>query len=318
MSSILGGIVVLVLVIMFFIMVSLFPFATYIKCLSAGVPATPIALIAMRLRTVPADLIVDTYIKGNKAGLDILLNDLEAHYLSGGDITRVIDAIISAERAKLNLSFKRAAAIDLAGRDVLEAVRMSVDPKVISTGKVSGVAKNGIEIIANIKVTVRANLETMVGGAGQETIIARVAQGAVSAIGSADTHTMILKQPDLITQKIMSMGLDSNTAFRILSIDIADVDVARNIGAILQNAQAEADKKVAKAKAEGRRAIAVAQFQENRAMEQEMRAGVVKSEIMIPISLAESYKAGKIFALRKKNDKAKSTFKGFGIASDNG
>ncbi|MBF0544880.1 MAG: flotillin-like protein FloA [Candidatus Riflebacteria bacterium] len=315
MSGIIGGIVVFFVVILFFMLVSLFPFSTYIRCLSAGVPAKPIDLIAMRLRKVPADMIVDAYIRGSKGGLPLLLNDLEAHYLSGGNVSRVVDALISAERARLNLTFRRCAAIDLAGRDVYDAVRMRVDPRVLSTGEVSGIAKNGIELTANVKVTVRANLETMVGGAGEETVLARVAQGIVSSIGSAETHLDILTKPDVITEKIMSQGLDSNTAFEILSIDIADINVARNIGALLQNAQAEADKKVAKAKAEGRRAIALAQFQENRAMEQEMKAKLVQSEIQVPLSLAESFKKGKILTVRKKSGK---NFKGFGLSSDNG
>jgi len=284
---------------------SMFPVSTWIRCMSAGVPAGPIVLIAMKLRNVPADLIVDAYIKGSKGGLEIHLDRIEAHYLSGGDIMKVIDAMISAARAHLDLTFEKAAAIDLAGRDVLEAVRMRIEPRVISTGDVAGMAQNGFEVIAKAKITVRANLATIVGGAGEETILARVGEGIVSAIGSAPTHTEILTCPELITKKIMSSGLDANTAYEIISVDIFDVDVARNIGAILQKDQAEADKKVAQAKAEGRRALAVAQLQENKAMEQEMKARLIESEAKIPQALAKCFKEGKLLPPRKVRGKMK-------------
>jgi uncharacterized protein YqfA (UPF0365 family) len=267
--------------------------------MSAGVPAGPLDLIAMKLRNVPADMIVDAFIKGNKAGLDVYLDRIEAHYLSGGDILKVIDALISAARAQLDLTFEKATAIDLAGRDVLEAVRMRIEPKVISTGEVSGMAQNGFEVIAKAKITVRANLATIVGGAGEETILARVGEGIVSSIGAAKTHTDILTCPELITKKIMASGLDASTAYEILSVDIFDVDVARNIGAILQKDQAEADKKVAQAKAEGRRALAVAQLQENKAMEQEMKALLVESEIMVPQAVAACFAKGQLLPPRK-------------------
>ncbi|HOY67907.1 MAG TPA: flotillin-like protein FloA [Candidatus Ozemobacteraceae bacterium] len=286
-------------ILVFFVVLSFFPFGTWIRCLSAGVPASPVSLIAMGLRKVPSDMIVDTYIRGSKAGLSVYLDRLEAHFLSGGDINSVINALIAAGRAHLNLSFERAAAIDLAGRDVLDAVRMSVEPRVISTGDVSGMAKNGIEVIARTKITVRANLETMVGGAGEETVLARVAEGIVSAIGSVDTHTDVLKRPEIITQRIMDAGLDAGTAFSIVSFDIADIDVGRNIGAMLQTDQAEADKKVAQAKAEGRRALAVAQLQENKAIEQEMKARLVEAEMRVPKALAASYRDGKLLVARK-------------------
>jgi len=300
-------------IIFFLFLLSMFPISIWIRCLSAGVPASPITLIAMNIRNVPSDLIVDTFIKGNKAGLDLYLDRLEAHYLSGGDVAKVIDALISAARADLDLTFARAAAIDLAGRDVLEAVRMRVEPRVISTGEVSGMAKNGIEVIAKAKITLRANLATMVGGAGEETILARVGEGIVSSIGAAETHSEILTCPAKITQKIMASGLDANTAFEILSIDIADVDADRNIGAILQNQQAEADKKVAQAKAEGRRALAMAQMQENKAMEQEMKAKLVESEMSVPKALAKCFLEGKLIPPRKKFvKKVKTPEIGFG------
>lgn len=306
---------VILAVLVFFVVLSFFPFATWIRCLSAGVPASPIALIAMGLRKVPSDMIVDTFIKGSKAGLTLYLDRIEAHYLSGGDIGSVVNALIAAGRANLNLSFERAAAIDLAGRDVLDAVRMSVEPRVISTGDISGMAKNGIEIIARTKITVRANLETMVGGAGEETVLARVAEGIVSAIGSAATHTDILKKPEIITQRIMNAGLDAGTAFSIVSFDIADLDVGRNIGAMLQNDQADADKKVAQAKAEGRRALAFAQLQENRATEQEMKAKVVEAEMRIPNALAGSFRSGKLLVPRKPRKNATPRL---GLGADHG
>lgn len=302
-------------VLVFFVVLSFFPFGTWIRCLSAGVPANPISLIAMGLRKVPSDMIVDTYIKGTKAGLTLYLDRIEAHYLSGGDISNVINALIAAGRAQLNLSFERAAAIDLAGRDVLDAVRMSVEPRVISTGDISGMAKNGIEVIARAKITVRASLETMVGGAGEETVLARVAEGIVSAIGSVDTHTDVLKKPEIITQRIMSAGLDAGTAFSIVSFDIADIDVGRNIGAMLQNDQAEADKKVAQAKAEGRRALAFAQLQENKAIEQEMKAKLVESEMRVPKALASSYMSGKLLVQRKPRKNAAPRL---GLGADHG
>ncbi len=309
-----AGLLILAILV-FFVVLSFFPFGTWMRCLSAGVPASPIGLIAMGLRKVPSDMIVDTYIKGTKAGLTVYLDRIEAHYLSGGDIVNVMNALIAAGRAHLNLSFERAAAIDLAGRDVLDAVRMSVEPRVISTGKISGMARNGIEVIVKTKITVRANLETMVGGAGEETVLARVAEGIVSAIGSVETHTDVLKKPEIITQRIMNAGLDAGTAFIIVSFDIADIDVGRNIGAMLQNDQAEADKKVAQAKAESRRALALAQLKENKAMEQEMKARLVEAEMRVPKALAASYRAGKLLVPRKPRKHAPSPL---GIGADHG
>ena len=294
------GLAVVLAILVFFVVVSLMPFGTYIKCLSADVPANPFDLIAMSIRKVPADLIIDAYLKGTKGGLELKLDKVEAHYLAGGDINRVVDALISAGRAQIGLTFERAAAIDLAGRDVLDAVRMRVEPRVISTNKVSGIAKNGIEVLAKAKITVRANLETMVGGAGEETILARVAEGIISAIGSAESHQVILTRPELLTRSIMNSGLDSRSAFEILSVDIADIDTGRNIGAILQTDQAEADKAVSQAKAEGRRALAVSQLQENKAIEQEMKARLVESEMLIPKTLAESFRRGKLLVPRRK------------------
>ncbi|MBF0502842.1 MAG: flotillin-like FloA family protein [Candidatus Riflebacteria bacterium] len=303
---------------MFFVAISMFPFATYIRCISAGVPAGPITLIAMGLRHVPTDLIVDTYIKGHKGGLDLLIDRIEAHYLSGGNVMRVIEALISAARAQIPLTFERACAIDLTGRDVLDAVRMRVEPRVISTGECSGIAKNGIEVIVIAKITVRANLDTMVGGAGEETILARVGEGIVAAIGAADTHVHIQTQPNLITQQIMKSGLDSRTAFEILSVDIADVDPGRNVGAMLQTDQAIADKKVGQAKAEGRRALALALNQENKALEQEMRAHLVEAEMAVPIALANSFRAGKLIVQRKKKIQTPLLPPALGLGADRG
>lgn len=307
MTSIVMGIFLFLLIVVFFTVVSLLPVGTYIKCLSAGVPAGVVQLIGMGLRKVPTDMIIENFIKGSKAGLDISLDKLEVHYLSSGDVIRVINALISASRANLRLNFDQAAAIDLAGRDVLEAVQMQVQPRVISTGGIAAVAKNGIEVVGKAKITLRANLSTMVGGAGEETILARVSEGIVSAIGSCETHTEVLARPELITQRIMKSALDAGTAFEIVSLDIFDIDVGRNIGAILQNDQAQADQKVAEAKAESRRALAVAQTQENRAMEQEARAKLVEAEMRVPKALADSFRAGKLLVARKDKNSGPPT-----------
>jgi uncharacterized protein YqfA (UPF0365 family) len=241
----------------------------------------------MRFRRVPPSTIVTARISAVKAGLDISINDLEAHYLAGGNVTRVVNALISADKANINMPFKRAAAIDLAGRDVLEAVKMSVLPKVIETPRIAAVAKDGIQLIAVSRVTVRANIDRLVGGAGEETVIARVGEGMVSTIGSAGTHKDVLENPDHISKHILSRGLDAGTAFEILSIDIADVDVGENIGAKLQIDQANADKQIAQAKAEERRAMAVAE-------EQEMRARVVAAEAEVPRAMAEAFRGGNL------------------------
>lgn len=293
-------VVLVIAIIVTLYLIKLFPFMTYINCFSAGVPCSPIQLIAMQLRNVPTDFIIEFYVKGRKAGLPLALDRLEVHHLSGGNITNVVNALISASRSNIDLNFEKAAAIDLAGRDVSDAVRMSVQPRVIKTPDIHGIAKDGIELIVLANITVRANLNTMVGGAGEDTILARVSEGIVSAIGSAESHSVVLNKPEVLTQKVIAAGLDNGTAFEIVSLDISDIDVGRNIGAHLKQAQAVADKKVGEAKAEGRRALAMALTQENRAAEQEARAMLVKAEMKIPISLAESFRKGKIVVKRKK------------------
>jgi uncharacterized protein YqfA (UPF0365 family) len=254
-------------------------------------------LIGMRLRRIVPARIVNPLIKARKAGLNVDIVQLETHYLAGGNVDRVVDALIAAQRANIDLVFERAAAIDLAGRDVLEAVQMSVNPKVIQTPKVSAVAKDGIEVIVIARVTVRANIDRLVGGAGEETIIARVGEGIVTTIGSSQSHKDVLENPDLISETVLKKGLDAGTAFEILSIDIADVDIGKNIGAQLQTDQAEADKRIAQAKAEERRAMAVALEQEMRARVEEMRAKVVEAEAQIPLALAEALRNGKMGVL---------------------
>jgi uncharacterized protein YqfA (UPF0365 family) len=244
----------------------------------------------MRLRKVVPSAIVRPLISATKAGIDLEISQMEAHYLAGGNVDRVVTALISADRANIDLPWKRATAIDLAGRNVLEAVQMSVNPKVIDTPRVAAVAKDGIQVVAVARVTVRANIERLVGGAGEETIIARVGEGTVSGIGSADSHKWVLENPDAISTRVLDRGLDAGTAFEILSIDIADVDIGRNVGAELQTAQADADKRIAQARAEERRAMAVAE-------EQEMRARVVEAEAQVPLGLAEALRSGNIGAL---------------------
>ena len=248
----------------------------------------------MRLRRVSPRRVINPLIKAHKAGLALTTNQLESHYLAGGNVDRVVDAIIAAQRAEINLAFERGAAIDLAGRDVLEAVQMSVNPKVIETPFIAGVAMNGIEVKAKARITVRANIERLVGGAGEETIVARVGEGIVSTIGSSQHHTSVLENPDRIYRTVLDKGLDSGTAFEILSIDIADVDVGKNIGADLQTEQAVADKNIAQAKAEERRAMAVAQEQEMKARVQEMRAKVVEAESKVPLAFAKALEEGHI------------------------
>ncbi len=289
---------VFVLVIMAYL-VRLFPFMTYINCVFARVPCTPMQLVAMQLRNVPTDFIIEYYVKVRKAGIPVGLDRLEVHVLSGGNLANVIDALISASRSNINLDFEKAAAIDLAGRDVSDAVRMSVQPRVIKTADIQGVAKDGIELIVRANITVRANLDTMVGGAGEETVLARVSEGIVSAIGSADTHLVVLNKPEILAKKVIAAGLDVGTAYEIVSLDISDIDVGRNIGAHLKNYQAVADKKVAEARAEGRRALAMAKTQENKAAEQEAKAMLVQAEMKVPQALAESFRKGKILGKRK-------------------
>jgi uncharacterized protein YqfA (UPF0365 family) len=280
------GLILLGVVILSFILYFV-PVQLWIAAWSSGAPVGIFTLIAMRLRRVPPAVVITSRISAVKAGLDIALNDLEAHYLAGGNVVNVVVAMISADKANIPMPFKRAAAIDLAGRDVLAAVKMSVIPKVIETPRIAAVAKDGIQLIAVSRVTVRTNIDRLVGGAGEETVIARVGEGMVSTIGSAVTHKAVLENPDHISKHVLSKGLDAGTAYEILSIDIADVDVGENIGAKLQIDQANADKQIAQAKAEERRAMAVAQ-------EQEMRAKVVEAEAEIPRAMAEAFRSGNL------------------------
>ncbi|MHB8073527.1 UPF0365 family protein [Desulfosporosinus fructosivorans] len=276
------------------VILSFIPVGLWISALAAGVNVGIFNLVGMRLRRVVPSKIVNPLIKGHKAGLGISTDQLEAHYLAGGNVDRVVNALIAAERAAIPLPFERAAAIDLAGRDVLQAVQMSVNPKVIETPVVSAVAQNGIELRVKAKVTVRANIDRLVGGAGEETIIARVGEGIVTSIGSSVSHKAVLEKPELISQTVLAKGLDAGTAFEILSIDMADVDVGKNIGAQLQMDQAEADKRIAQAKAEERRAMAVAREQEMKASVQEMRAKVVEAEAEVPRAMAQALREGKL------------------------
>lgn len=287
------GIIIVVIVVLW-IFFSLVPVGLWISAMAAGVRLGIFNLIGMRLRRVVPSRIVNPLIKASKAGLAVNVNKLEAHYLAGGNVDRVVNALIAAQRANIPLEFERAAAIDLAGRDVLTAVQMSVNPKVIETPRVAAVAKDGIEVMARARVTVRANIDRLVGGAGEETIIARVGEGIVTTVGSAVTHKQVLENPDRISQSVLEKGLHSGTAFEILSIDIADVDVGRNIGAQLQTDQAEADKRIAQAKAEERRAMAVAKEQEMLAHVQEMRAKVVEAEAEVPKAMASALREGKL------------------------
>jgi len=270
------------------------PVGLWISAFAAGVHVGIFTLIGMRLRRVSPIKIILPLIKASKAGLDINVNQLEAHYLAGGNVDKVVNALIAAYRAEMDLQFVRAAAIDLAGRDVLEAVKMSVNPKVIETPNISAVAKDGIELLVKARVTVRTNLDRLIGGAGEATIIARVGEGIVTTVGSSSSHKDVLENPDLISRTVLSKGLDAGSAFEILSIDIADVDVGRNIGAQLQTLQAEADKNIAQAKAEERRAMAVAKEQEMKALVQEMRAKVVESEAEVPKAMASALNNGKL------------------------
>ena len=270
------------------------PLGLWIAAFSSGAYVSIGTLIAMRLRRVSPSMIVKPRISAVKAGLEVSVDELEAHYLAGGNVARVVNALISADKANIKLTFSQATAIDLAGRNVLEAVQMSVNPKVITTPKVAAVAKDGIQLVALSRVTVRADIDRLVGGAGEETIIARVGEGIVSTIGSSETHKLVLENPDAISKTVLAKGLDAGTAFEILSIDIADVDVGANIGAKLQTEQAEADKQIAQAKAEGRRAMAVAQEQEMRARVHEMRAKVVEAEAEVPMAMAQAFRDGNL------------------------
>lgn len=288
----------LIFVILGIIVLSMFfsfvPIGLWITAFFSGVKVSMATLTGMRLRRVAPSKIINPMIKATKAGLDIKVNELEAHYLAGGNVDTLVDALIAAQRADIPLDFTRAAAIDLAGRNVLEAVQVSVNPKVIETPSISAVAMNGIEVVVKARVTVRANIERLVGGAGEETIIARVGEGIVTTVGSADTHKAVLENPDSISKTVLKKGLDSGTAFEILSIDIADIDVGRNIGAKLLMDQADADKKIAQAKAEERRAMAVASEQEMKAEVQKMKSKVVEAEREVPLAIAEALKNGNL------------------------
>ena len=271
------------------------PVGLWFSALISGVRISLLQLILMRWRKVPPNIIVRAMIEAHKAGLgEIKRDELEAHYLAGGHVEKVVHALVSAAKANIELSFQMATAIDLAGRDVLEAVQMSVNPKVIDTPPVAAVAKDGIQLIAKARVTVRAAIKQLVGGAGEETVLARVGEGIVSSIGSADSHKAVLENPDSISKVVLEKGLDAGTAFEILSIDIADVDIGKNIGAQLQMDQAEADKNIAQAKAEERRAMAVAVEQEMLAKAQEARAKVIEAEVEIPLAMADSFRQGKL------------------------
>jgi len=271
-----------------------FPVALWFQALLSGVRVSLIQLILMKWRNVNPRTIVYAMITGTKAGLKLKVNELEAHYLAKGNVPKVVMALISANKANINLDFQMAAAIDLAGRDVLEAVQMSVNPKVINTPPVTAVAKDGIQLICKARVTVRANIKQLVGGAGEETVLARIGEGIVSSIGSSESHKMVLENPDNISKVVLGKGLDAGTAFELLSIDIADIDVGKNIGAVLQMDQAEADKNIAQARAEERRAMAVALEQEMKAKAQEARAAVIEAEAQVPLAMAEAFRNGNL------------------------
>lgn len=285
---IIGKIIILGIVLLFLILFFTFvPVGLWISAIASGVKVGIFDLIGMRLRRVAPARIVLPMIKATKAGISTKLNQLEAHYLAGGNVNSVVNALIAAERAQISLSFEQASAIDLAGRDVFEAVKMSVTPKVIETDLISAVAKDGIELLVKARVTVRTNIERLIGGAGESTVLARIGEGIVTTVGSSKTHSEVLENPDEISKLVLAKGLDSGTAYEIISIDIADIDIGRNIGANLQSLQAEADNKIAQARAEERRAMAVA-------LEQEMRAAVVEAEAEIPKAMAEALRNGSI------------------------
>ncbi len=294
----LGGPILIVLVLGALIAISMFfhfvPIGLWITAFASNVRVSFFQLFGMRFRKVEPRRIVQPLIAASKAGLALNVNELESLYLAKGNVDRVVDALISADKAGIGLTFKQASAMDLAGRDVFEAVQVSVNPKVIQTPKVAAMAKDGIQLLALARVTIRANINRLVGGAGEETILARVGEGIVSTIGSAESHKKVLENPDMISKTVLAKGLDSGTAFEILSIDIADVDVGKNIGAELQTDQAEADKRIAQAKAEERRALAVAIEQEQKARVQEMRAKVVEAEAQIPLAIAEAFRKGNL------------------------
>ena len=288
------AVVAVVAVIILWLILYFVPIGLWFSALVSNVRISLLQLILMRWRKVPPSIIVSAMIEGTKAGLKLNANELEAHYLARGNVANVVHALVSAEKASIALDFKMASAIDLAGRDVFEAVQMSVNPKVINTPPVSAVAKDGIQLIAKARVTVRANIKQLVGGAGEETVLARVGEGIVSSIGSALSHKEVLENPDNISRVVLEKGLDAGTAFEILSIDIADIDVGKNIGAELQIDQANADKNIAQAKAEERRAMAVALEQENKAKAQDARAKVILAEAEVPLAMAEAFRNGNL------------------------
>ena len=293
-SALMLLLIVFAAVVFLFVFLYFVPVNLWITAIFSGVKVGLFELVFMRIRKVPPGIIVTAMITATKAGLQVTTNDLETHYLASGNVPNVIKALISADKANINLTFKQATAIDLAGREVFEAVQISVNPKVITTPKVAAVAADGIQLIATARVTVRANIQQLVGGAGEDTILARVGEGIVTSIGSAKSHKQVLENPDKISKLVLERGLDAGTAFEILSIDIADVDVGTNIGAKLQIDQANADLKVAEAKAEERRAMAVAQEQEMKAISQQMRAKVIEAEAEIPMAISEAFRSGNL------------------------
>ena len=293
-NMVLIPIIVVLVIVVLAIFLHFVPMGLWISSLASGVHISIGTLVGMRIRRIQPQRLVYPLIKARKAGLDLTISQLETHYLAGGNVDKVINALIAAQRANIEMAFEKACAIDLAGRDVFQAVQMCVTPKVIETPVVAAIAKDGIELRAKARVTVRTNIERLVGGAGEETVIARVGEGIVTTVGSAETHKEVLENPDLISRTVLSKGLDAGTAYEILSIDIADVDVGRNVGAQLQMDQAEADRRIAQAKAEERRAMAVAREQEMKASVQEMRAKVVEAEAQVPLAMAEALREGKL------------------------
>ena len=289
-----GLIIILIVLAIFVLWLFLYfiPLGLWFSAVFARVYVPIGQLIGMRIRKVPPAIVINSLVSATKAGLKLNRDDLEAHFLAGGNVRSVVNALISADKANISLDFKAATAIDLAGRNVLEAVQMSVNPRVINTPPVTAVAKDGIQLIAKARVTVRANIKQLVGGAGEDTVLARVGEGIVSSIGSAESHKIVLENPDFISRVVLEKGLDAGTAFEILSIDIADIDIGKNIGAVLQMDQANADKNIAQAKAEERRAMAVAVEQEMKAKAQEARAKVIEAEVQVPLAMAEAFKAG--------------------------
>jgi len=301
------GAIILLWILLYFI-----PIGLWFQALVSGVRISLLQLVFMRWRKVPVNIVVAAMIEASKADINLNRDDLEAHYLAGGHVSQVVHALVSASKANIDLSFKMATAIDLAGRDVFQAVQMSVNPKVIDTPPVTAVARDGIQLIAKARVTVRANIKQLVGGAGEETVLARVGEGIVSSIGSAHSHKEVLENPDRISKTVLDKGLDAGTAFEILSIDIADIDIGKNIGAVLQMDQANADKNIAQAKAEERRAMAVALEQEMKAKAQEARAKVIEAEVEIPLAMAYAFKNGNLGIMdyyRMKNIEADTTMR---------